>query len=85
MNPVFVHDSDCCTFLGHEVGHDLYYCPQNGLPTLIARYGSIGPDYNSCPVYLVAKFSIADRLSPFDRAYQLAEKAGLIEVIGRSQ
>jgi hypothetical protein len=43
-----VHDCDACTFLGSTRGEaDLYYCPQSDMPTVIVRYGSDGPDYES--------------------------------------
>lgn len=51
MKPIYTHDCDCCKFLGHyeydETTYDLYYCNQNGNPTLIARHGSEGPEYIS--------------------------------------
>ena len=34
-----------CTFLGSliaEADYDLYYCPQQGIPTVMARYGPDG-------------------------------------------
>jgi hypothetical protein len=31
-----------CTFLGSIDNHDYYFCPQHGIPTVIARYG---PDH----------------------------------------
>jgi hypothetical protein len=45
--PLFRHDSTDHTFLGVFQGHDLYFSPQGGLPTVIARYGDNGPDYAS--------------------------------------
>lgn len=54
---LYVHDSDCCTYLGvcivddgPYVGeYDLYTCLQGGYrpPTIIARYGDPGPCYYS--------------------------------------
>lgn len=45
---VFKHDCGACVYLGHWDGHDLYYCAvQVTGPTVIARYGSVGPDYKS--------------------------------------
>lgn len=54
--PQFTHDCDACTFLGRHhivqtlVPVDLYVCNQGmlHLETLIARFGSDGPDYTSC-------------------------------------
>lgn len=45
--PVFEHDCDGCTFLGHVTGKDLWFCPQAGSPTVIARWSSDGPEYES--------------------------------------
>lgn len=56
--PMFVHDSDCCVFLGHyhdstfsmcseRRAFDLYWCEQGGDPTVLARYSDDGPDYFS--------------------------------------
>ena len=57
-NPRFQHDCDDCKFLGTIVSKyqpnapyaDLYACRDN---SLIARYGSDGPDYSSMPMELV--------------------------------
>jgi hypothetical protein len=46
MKPKFVHDCEACKFLGHHDEHDMYYC-EGGHPTVVARYGSDGPDYTS--------------------------------------
>jgi len=45
--PRYKHDCNQCVFLGHEREYDLYYCPQEGLPTILARYGNWGGDYLS--------------------------------------
>lgn len=48
MKPRYEHNCDRCEFLGHLLGHDLYYCEQGSdLPTIVARYGNEGPDYAS--------------------------------------
>ena len=47
MKPKFTHDSDCCTFLGTLDGIDMYFCGQNVIPTVIARYGDDGDEYMS--------------------------------------
>lgn len=49
---VHTHDCDRCRFLGHEKEHDLYLCPGVN-PTVIARYGSDGPNYLSQLVEVV--------------------------------
>lgn len=59
MRPFYKHDCEYCTFLGNwtEVIHtsggktlrynyDLYHCDSN-YPTVIARFGNDGPDYQS--------------------------------------
>lgn len=65
-NPRFQHDCDSCRFLGTIVSKyqpnapyvDLYACDDKSIlkkwgPSLIARYGSDGPDYSSMPFELV--------------------------------
>lgn len=49
MTPRFEHDCDECVFIGHYGGHDLYRCPQMGMPTIVARYGDDGAEYTSGP------------------------------------
>ena len=56
---VWVHDCEKCTYLGQTTYsdklYDLYVCEEEGSlgPTLIARYGSDGPEYTSMPAKLV--------------------------------
>lgn len=45
--PAFTHDCDHCKFIGHLLDHDIYVCPQSGYPTIVARFGSDGPEYTS--------------------------------------
>jgi hypothetical protein len=45
--PLFPNSSDAQTFLGSFDGHDLYFDPQIGIPTVIARFGPEGADYKS--------------------------------------
>ena len=74
--PKYTHDCDCCTFLGHVAGQDLYWCPQGGMATIIARDGSEGPNYQSMPVHLMAIFP--DQMQGGLRAgYNLAKANGL--------
>jgi hypothetical protein len=47
--PHFQHDCDDCVFIGHYADHDLYRCPQMGMPTIVARYGDDGAGYTSGP------------------------------------
>lgn len=45
---LYEHDCDHCTYLGQSDGaNDLYWCFQGGRPTVIARWGSGGPQYIS--------------------------------------
>ena len=52
--PLYTHDCQNCTYLGiynlddngRKIPHDLYYC-HSGHPTVIARYGDDGGDYQS--------------------------------------
>lgn len=51
-DPVFDHDCDGCTYLGFTFHPskgvaDLYWCPQGGIPTVIARFSDDGGDYHS--------------------------------------
>lgn len=49
--PKFQHDCDTCTFLGTFFDHDVYHCGNNmGNGSIIARYGSDGPEYASMPL-----------------------------------
>jgi len=43
----FQHDCKHCVPLGQYQENDLYYCDQDGCPTVIARYGSDGQDCTS--------------------------------------
>lgn len=46
--PMWEHDCGDCIFLGTHHQHDLYYCQGHArFPTLVARYGSDGPQYKS--------------------------------------
>jgi len=69
-SPKFKHDCEACTFLGTHNDHDLYYCGQTSVPTVIARYGHAGPDYKSGLV-------MADFDDELGEARDRAEKKGL--------
>jgi hypothetical protein len=48
VKPRFIHDCEQCVFLGQDEEHDFYFCPSpSGFHTVIARFGSDGPDYAS--------------------------------------
>ena len=48
---MYTHDCDRCVSIGVFGETDLYYCAQNGDPTVIARFGNDGPDYTSGMVF----------------------------------
>ncbi len=74
MTPIYKHDCDECVFLGglKEARLDFYYCPQEGRPTVIVRYGHEPWEYRSGLALI--KYDSALR-----RAYILARNAGLIK------
>lgn len=45
--PRFTHDCDRCTYLGSDLDCDYYHCTKGSRPTVLARYSSHGPDYES--------------------------------------
>ena len=50
--PLFIHDCEECMYLGEFNNCDLYYADHGGLPdTVIARYGSDGPEYVSGMIF----------------------------------
>lgn len=72
----FQHDSDCCRFIGHGLGCDLYWCDQHGMvPTVIARYSSRPSDYQSG--LLVARAQPVTE--PLGLALSLAREAGFTD------
>jgi len=62
-NPRYVHECSTCIFLGLYEEYDLYYCPQSGNPTVIARYSSDGPDYLSSMISCMKPLAEARRLA----------------------
>lgn len=70
--PLYEHDCEICTFLGSTQNADLYFCPQGGIPTVLARYSSAGPDYISGMVFVKNNRLLAEAL-------RRAADAGLIE------
>lgn len=68
--PRYKHDCKRCVFLGRHERYDLYFCDQGGgLPTVIARYSSDGPDYIS---------GLHNTVAPLKEAYVRAVATGLI-------
>lgn len=82
--PKFTHDCGNCIFLGTYKGgvfidstekdlYDLYFCQQSGHPTVIARYGNEGSQYQSG-----MNFARPDGIQPLYQAKLRAIKLGLI-------
>ncbi len=73
--PQFQHDCDCCHFLGRFISEngpaDLYAHTSGNMPTVIARYGSDGPNYASG-----SSFSYG-RLEDLTEARVRAQRLGL--------
>ena len=87
--PMFKHDCSNCVFLGTYAGHvyadndnsrvlhDLYFCPNienPEFPTVIARYGNKGEEYQSGMT-----FASADGILPLYEARLRAERYGLLQ------
>lgn len=53
--PQHTHDCDTCLFLGRCQNLDLYVCVGILDHTVIARYGSDGPQYTSAPVCMLER------------------------------
>ena len=69
------HDCDQCTFLGQFNEHDLYYCGQHGIPTVIARFGDMGSEYYS-------GLAIADQIPALAEAKKRAKEMGFLGEVG---
>lgn len=76
---IWTHDCERCVALGPYYGSlgsafDLYWCPTGGLgkPTVVARYGSDGPEYTS-------GLELADIVPSLHEARHRARIAGLME------
>lgn len=63
--PQHTHDCDRCQYLGSENDLDFYFCESSILGTIIARYGSDGPDYSSSDVASVERM-LAHGMSDVD-------------------
>lgn len=77
--PTYTHDCSSCQHLGAHASHDLYYCDsgahEDGLPAIVARYGSKPEERLELPVLLVQSLSTA---RPIRNAYARAVAQGLI-------
>lgn len=55
--PQYTHDCAQCTFLGRDMNQgeavDMYFCEQNGLPTIIMRHGNEGFEYTSSLISVI--------------------------------
>ena len=81
--PQFTHDCEACTFLGRyygphydrgeDVHMDLYYCGPEHC-TVIARWGSDGPDYSSGMIFTKGP---GLTIPPLVEARRRAEEIGL--------
>ena len=86
--PNFVHDCAPCVFLGSEAEYDFYYCANAELDmggSIIARFGSDGPEYASCTVQIIRLRLASARAAgdavpngPTVRGLRLAEQRGIV-------
>ena len=79
QHPRYSTDCKKCTFLGRSDRYDFYFCDQAGVPTVVARYGDDGRDYQSG--LLIGKQlaqSQETEMEPLAMAYTLAVEKGLI-------
>lgn len=72
--PQYEHDCPACTFLGRMGLVDLYHCAQRGMPTVIARHSSNGPDY-------VSGMPLADHVPELGEARERARARGLFAAV----
>jgi len=76
--PRFTHDCERCRFLGDYEEYDLYVCARDGkIDTVIARYGSDGPEYMSGVIFAVLD-PIKDRSPPLVESLKRATALGLV-------
>jgi hypothetical protein len=76
--PRYKHDCSNCTFLGRFRKYDLYFCPQTGIPTLLARYSDEGSNYLSGMCFGRTEVSEGDFNRPLAQAYLRAKCSDLI-------
>ena len=93
--PLYKHDCNACRFLGRytydaplvegtqEMTVDLYICPQNGRPTVLARASSEGPDYSSFPLSILWRQPVSKELSTYAPAlFEAVRRLGVQRVLG---
>ena len=77
--PQWTHDCDSCQFLGSRDEYDIWFCAGSLLGgSVIARYGSDGPDYLSMPVNILKTHTASTGLQPLLHGFSLAQERGLI-------
>lgn len=70
--PKWEHNCPHCQFLAQVGTFDLYFCRQHGVrPTVLARYGSEGPQYES-------GLELAEHIPALARARDIAVARGLL-------
>lgn len=72
MHMRYEHDCKRCVPLGQHEEYDLYYCESGaGMPTLVARWSSEGPDYKSGLRFIKGDDAL-------EAAHKLAAAEGLV-------
>jgi len=81
--PQHTHDCTACVFLGRMAqgvsSYDLYFCPagQSSMGgTLLARFGSDGPQYHSMPIDIYHNVELPTSL--YVQIYEAAKARGLV-------
>lgn len=69
--PLYEHDCEVCRFLGHFEDFDMYFCPQDGRPTVIVRDGNR-------PEHYISGLAFATQDQRLALAYARAHQKGLI-------
>ena len=84
MQPYHQHDSDITPYLGSEIvngnKYDYYFSPQNGFPTVIARFGTDG-DYCSGLVAIKSQLDKASPLSVIEQIENMKSKGEHMQVL----
>jgi len=84
ITPQFKHDCEKCVFLGQDTDQDknnldMYFCSQDGMPTIIARASDIGEDYSSYPIIVINENLDTFAPTPFLRNLLIAEDLDLFD------
>lgn len=81
IKPTWKHDCSSCTFLGVYNHHDLYFCSQEAIPTVIARFGARSKYVSGAPIARVVSMKDHNQdpsLKALRVAYLIAVDMGLI-------